>query len=173
MNGVRSLLDTARRQRLSRQHREILANRDKLPHWRTRARRQLLAGVVLLGAAGMVAAAVAPTVFSPAMVLVYLAGFAVVVGGFCVLRVVTRQVGEANVAVLDEWERRLHHRFTRIGFSSAVTAGAITVVYLGLGTGGAPTATHAAFLLAALMLLATFSPTLAAGIALPDEEPTD
>lgn len=175
MTPLRQRFEQAWAHQLDRAEARERKRAQRLPGWRTRRRRSLLAALMLLGCLLMIAAA-ASVAFGVmwAFTVLWFSGFAVWIAAFLFLRTLTGRMTCGFMSLLDERERELRHRATHIGFSVMVTLMLIGYFYSQLLLIGNEHAAQAATLMiAALTVLGASTPTMLLGWTLPDDYPED
>lgn len=146
----------------------------KLPAWRTRRRRQLLGGVLLLGNAILIATALLVRLEHPWLLAgLWASGFVVGSLGWAMLRIVSGKMSSGFSSMLDEREREWRHRVNHTGFQVLAALMLLALVYLLAIANTADAAWRGALMLSALLCLGSCVPTLLLGWSLPDDDPED
>ncbi|MET8853033.1 hypothetical protein [Amycolatopsis sp. NPDC004625] len=146
----------------------------RLPGWRTRRRRRVLAAVMGLADLGLIAGASVFTGRGDVLFGVLWIGSAVAGGGaFVLLRILTGRMSGGFSRLLDEREREWRHRVTYVAFQILgylmIAAMIYSLVVAHTEDGGL----RGAMMLSALLVTGTTLPSVMLGWALPDDDPED
>lgn len=152
----------------------------RLPGWRTRVRRHLVVRATVVGLLLMLVGAVvsfvgvhrAPWLF----LATWVGGTLLALGGWFVLRVLTSNVAELPVGMLDEREADQRNAARTVGFGVTLWTALVPLALLLVGTSADEPSTlgfPAALLLTLAILLGGLTPTLLLAWSAPDPDPAD
>jgi MFS family permease len=146
----------------------------KLPAWRTRKRRRLLAGLTLSGALILITGAALFTL-APVWLFAVLWGVGFVTGafGFIQLRIVTGKMSDSFSRLLDEREREWRHRTAFVAYQVLIYLMLIVLFYELAIKNQPDAAARGATMLAAVLATAGTVPSMILGWTLPDDDPED
>lgn len=174
MTPLRQRLEQAWAHQLARSEERERRRARRLPTWRTRKHRSVLATVMLLGCLLMITAStsVAAVAGDPRFTL-WFPGFGAYLVAAGLLRTLTGKFC-GFMPLLDEREREWRHRVTSIGFIVMVVLMLLGMFYYRVFLAGDENAGEATTLMiGALTVLGASTPLMLLGWTLPDDYPED
>lgn len=146
----------------------------RLPGWRTRRRRRMVASLCAVGLASMIAGTL--TMFLeddvPFLVL-WFGGYVLWFVTIFLLRTLTGKMSTAFSTLLDERERQWRHRVNQVGYHALVYLMALSFVYMVIIGGQPDAAVRGAMFMASMLGVGISLPTLLLGWLIPDDDPED